>query len=168
MDHSSASKRPRLSIRDTAVAFVAALIMTACAGPTRAEIRRAPTPKNLERLDHKKSWVREEAALALGENEVAEAASPLETIVANKSERDYVRAAAARALGRIRAPSSLGVLSGVAAERGAPPSLALAVIEALCRYKSDDAVQAISPLGQHDDIRVQAVAKREMSAGCVH
>ncbi|MEQ8280319.1 MAG: HEAT repeat domain-containing protein [Deltaproteobacteria bacterium] len=148
------------ALRDIAVAL--AIACTGCGGLTRGMIRTSPPAKNLERLDHERSWVREDAATALGAARAAEAVGPLEQLVTRRDERDYVRAAAARALGEIGAASSLGVLAGVATERGAPPALQIAVIEAVCRYgKTDEtAAQAIAPLAQHEDLLVSASAQR--------
>lgn len=153
--------------RDILVALTI-LALVGCGGLTRRAIRSAPPEENLEHLRHEHSWVREDAALALGAARVVDAVGPLEALVVLREEDPYVRAAAARALGAIGAPSSLGVLTGIAAERGASPTLQLAVVEAVCRYQADQpsAVQALAPLAQHQDLLVAAAAKKGIQSGC--
>lgn len=119
-------------------------------------------------MEEEESWVREETALALGQVKSPSAASRLERTLNDNAERDYVRAAAARSLGRLKQASSFPIMVGAIATPGAAPELKLALIESLCRYEQQrvEAVQAIAPLADDEDIIVAAAAALRVKKQC--
>jgi HEAT repeat protein len=117
-------------------------------------------------LADERSWVREEAARALGDIPTDRAARRLETVVVEDSERLYVRAAAADALGRIRNPLSFDVLTGLIATAGLASELKISLIHAICAYSNKEALQAITPLVGDGDIIVSAVAETQVRTKC--
>lgn len=125
-----------------------------------------------ERLDaylaDERSWVREEAALVLGEHVASHRRASLERVLANREERPWVRAAAADALGRIADPASLPALEGALAERGLPGEVKVAVIMAACRLSDagPGAAQAITPLTADEDLLVATIAAEHLRLGC--
>lgn len=113
-----------------------------------------------------RSWVREEAARVLGLKRYQVARAALEARLVDGKERSYVRAAAAEALGALADPQSLALLTGIALEPSAPPDLKVALVLALCRFESPEAMQTITPLSSNDDLLVSAVAASSVATNC--
>lgn len=120
-------------------------------------------------LTDPRSWVREEAAKALGQPQFRTEVPDLLRVLTNPQEKRYVRAAAARSLGRIGDRQVIDALVGVAAEPAAAPELKLAVIEGLCALQSGPgpALSAIQSLTRDQDIVVAAVAQHRTETTCV-
>ena len=119
-------------------------------------------------MEEDESWVREESALAMAQLGSPTAARKLEAVLGDNSERDYVRAAAARALGKLQDGGSFEVLVGALSSPGSAPELKLALIESLCRFGQQraQAVQAIAPLADDEDIIVAAAAAQRVKSQC--
>jgi HEAT repeat protein len=120
----------------------------------------------VEYLHDDRSWVREEAAKALGEMKAKDAEAGLIAVLRSPTERPYVRAASARALGRIGSPSSFPDLSGLVASSASPPELKLALIDALCSYDGQEPLTVLTPLGSDEDILVAAKAEKAVRSKC--
>lgn len=149
------------------IALLVLITVAACATTTPSEIRRRETPRLIADLTAEESWIREEAARALGERQAAESRAALEARVADAAERSWVRAAAADALGALAAPESLAVLIGATAEAGAAPELKLSLIGALCRYATrPEALRAIGELRDDTDLLVSAAAEKRLVTRC--
>ncbi|MBN2499001.1 MAG: HEAT repeat domain-containing protein [Deltaproteobacteria bacterium] len=142
-------------------------LLAACATSLR-ELRACGDQAELaELLRDERSWVREEAALRLGELGGEAPARLLESILQDERERWYVRAAAARALSRIGDARSFGLLSGLAARPELEPEIKIALIEALCACGPEqEALQSIAALAGDQDLLVAALASSRMRVRC--
>lgn len=118
-------------------------------------------------LDDERSWVREEAAKALGRHHVRAAQPALRARLNDGSERRYVRAEAARALGRLGARDTTSDLRA-AARADAAPELKLAVLEALCTMDpaGPDTQAMVQGLVTDEDVLVASAAKHRQGTGC--
>lgn len=132
-----------------------------------ADARAGRAARVVVRLGDERSWVREEAADALGVFPGASdhAFDRLAEVALDASEEDYVRAAAVRSLARIGDPRALPRLAGLAT-RSVPPELGLALIDALCDLGGEDARAAVEPLEAHEDLLVSALARKRIGGGC--
>jgi HEAT repeat protein len=142
-------------------------LLASCAELTAAEIR-AESPVRLRvYLDDDRSWVREEAARALGGSKDAAAARDLERVLVDEREKRWVRAAAAEALGRIADPGSFEAIAAVASSAGTAPEIDLAVIEALCAYRDrEDAMRLLGALTKDPDLLVASLAEKKARTRC--
>jgi HEAT repeat protein len=119
-------------------------------------------------LDAEESWIREESARALAPLRSDRVIENLEKKLLDRNERPWVRAAAADGLATIARASSFDVMTGVIVEPGLDPEAKVALIEGLCAFpeKQADAVQAIAPLADDEDIVVSALAAKKVSTQC--
>jgi HEAT repeat protein len=150
--------------------FLLALMVSGCA-LTSTEIRelgRAGDSGALAALlPDERSWVREEACLALGEARDPGAARRLQGILLDAKERTWVRAAAARALSDLRDTAAAPVLVGLMAQSELAPEIKIAGMEALCACApEEEALSAIGALAGDEDLLVAAVAETKLKARC--
>lgn len=156
-------------LRFTAL-LLAASCATACATLTKEEIAQRANlgdrDKVVKWLGDKRSWVREEAARALGHMRDVQSRDLLEARVSDHQERAWVRAAAAEALGVIGDAASLPLLSGLAVQPDTPPEVKIALVRAMCGFAGDEPLAAIAPLAGNEDLLVSAIASAELASSC--
>lgn len=139
----------------------------------RAHGERREGSALLAYLGDERSWVREEAARALGVMKASTARERLESVLRDERERPWVRASAAEALGALGEGSSVEVIGGVIAAPSTAPEVKLAAIRALCRLAAANSpadarapLQAIQPLTADEDVLVAALAEESLASGC--
>lgn len=122
----------------------------------------------LECLGADESWVREETARALGRMHSKEVVDRLQALLLDAGERPWVRAAAADSLAQLARPESFDVMSGLLAVPGLDPEPKLALIEGLCVFaeRREEAIQAIAPLMDDEDLMVAALAEKRVRHQC--
>src|SRR5262245_60904741 len=122
----------------------------------------------LDCLDAEESWVREETARVLGRVRSNEVVERLQAVLLDAAERPWVRAAAADSLAALARPESFDVMLGVLSAPGLDPEPKLALIEGLCSYadRRAEAVQAITPLLEDEDLIVAAYAEKKVRRQC--
>jgi HEAT repeat protein len=141
-----------------------------CESPRKLAAYAANARKKdlLDCLDAEESWVREETARVLGRVRSPEVVERLHTVLLDANERPWVRAAAADGLAQLARPESFEVMAGVIAAPGLDPEQKLALIEGLCTFseRRADAVQAIAPLVNDEDLMVAALAAKKVTKQC--
>jgi hypothetical protein len=106
---------------------------------------------------------------ALGRLRSNEVVERLQTVLLDGTERPWVRAAAADSLAALQRPESFEVMIGVLAAPGLDPEPKLALIEGVCSYEARraEAVQAIAPLVEDEDLIVASLAEKKVRKQCV-
>lgn len=119
-------------------------------------------------LGDERSWVREEAARAIGEHRVVIGGDPLVARLADTGEKRYVRAAAARALADLGRTDVVPALEAIAERPEEDPELDLAVLDAMCRLAPHDSrtQSTLQRLTEDEDLLVASAARHRQRAGC--
>lgn len=146
------------------------LSMLGCATLTREEIasrgnlgdRRALVAW----LGDERSWVREEAARAMGRSRDRESRELLEARLFDRGEKTWVRSAAAEALGQLGELKTLPLFAGLAVQPDTPPEVKLALIRAMCAFPGDEPLSAIAPLAANEDLLVASLASAQLASSC--
>ena len=116
-------------------------------------------------LGDERSWVREEAALAVGRQERRSLSPDVQARLLDRAERAWVRSAAARALG-VLGTTDPETLAQVALAPGTPAEVKIAVIEALCASHPKQAPTLLASLVGDADVLVSAAAQRQVNRKC--
>lgn len=119
-------------------------------------------------LEDERSWVREEAARAIGEHRVVTGAEALIARLNDDAERRYVRAASARALADLGRTDVVPTLARIAQRPDADPELELAALESMCRLapRAQPTQDALQSLVEDEDLLVAAAARHLRRGGC--
>lgn len=122
----------------------------------------------IEHVADERSWVREEAARAIGEHRVAAGGQVLIGRLEDPGEKRYVRAAAARALADLGRTDVVPTLARLAARPDTSPEVELAALESMCRLAphAEETKDALHTLSEDEDLLVSAAARFQARGGC--